>query len=413
MFIEFGTWNFKLFILLFYPIGNLILAKLPISNSTFNNYFLIYFSFLSSGIIYLFTLFRSRGKNETEISFCASKGSAINQIEKKRKEEKKKKKIKEKISIFLLALLYYFQDWIDLFFGENIYYYMDKICSIEIAKLSIFYFCILFSKLILHEKIYKHRVTSIIITSICSLILIIMGGLFTYKIVSFLVLLTIIFSRLGINALFFVLAKKHFNIYLTDLYLFIFYLGLFSFISYIPLEIIYYFFFGGNNEYLGEGIIFQILSNPGEFLKNLLYFFLLIPLCLFTHGSPILILYYFTPCHFIISLMPYLTLTVIIGKIDNYELIYKIIFIIVNIIMFTFTLVYNEIIIIKLCSLQKSTAKYISIREGKNEYVNLYKAYNDNEDENEDEEFNSRVSINSIIECENVFDQKSKNYTTL
>ena len=59
-------------------------------------------------------------QNRTKISVCAIKGSAISQIDEQQEEEKKKKKIKEKIFLFLLALLYYSPDWIDLFFEKGV-----------------------------------------------------------------------------------------------------------------------------------------------------------------------------------------------------------------------------------------------------------------------------------------------------
>ena len=297
MLIEFGTWKYKLFILLFYPLGFYLLRNFFAPSTTLYN-FSVYFSFLLSGIIYLIILFKSRSKNNTEISVFAEKGSAINQIDEQQKEEQKKKIKKEKKSIFLLALVYCLPDWINLFFGDKINN-MNNTGSVEIFKLSTFYFCILFSKLILREKIYKHRVISIIIISICYLIIIIISGFFVFNIkfsLGLLLLLIFTFSKLSIGALFFVLSKKHFNTYSTDPYLFIFYLGLFSFVSYIPFEIIYYFFLGGNNEIIGEGVISQIISNPKEFLKNFFYSLVLTPLYLFTYGSQTLVIYHFTPC---------------------------------------------------------------------------------------------------------------------
>ena len=397
MFIEFGTWNYKLFIILFPPIGNFILICLNVPNSTFNNNFLMYLGFLSSGIIYLIILFRSRSKNSKKISVCAIRGSAISQIDEQQKEEKKKKKIKEKIFIFLLTLLYCLPNWIKLFLGNKINNIFSKISS-QIYIISIFYFCVLFSKLILREKIYKHRIISIIIMSICYLILIIINGFTAESFLDLLISLIYSFSTSAIDALFYVLCKKHFNTYSTDPYLFIFYLGLFSLLNLIPFEIIYYFLLGGNIKSIGEGIISIIISNSKEFYKNLLYSFILIPLYLFTYGSKILVLYHFTPCHLIIPLlMLTLTLLVIIFMVGNFILVCKIIYIIISIIMFTFSLVYNEVIIIKLCSMEKYTAKYISIRE-KNEYENLDQAFNDDEDN----ESNSCESKSSCIECEKV-----------
>ena len=401
MFIEFGTLNYKLFFILFSPIGYIIEAFLDIPNPSLHIFF-VYLSFLSSGIIYLIILFRSRSKNKTEISVCAKKGSAISQIDEEQKKEKKKKKIKEKIFIFLLALLFCLPDWIKLFFGDKINN-MDSENSTGIDIISIFYFCIFFSKLILRDKIYKHRIISIIIMSICYLILILISGFFEFKIISFLDLLLLLincFSKSGSVALFYVLCKKHFNTYLTDPYLFIFYFGLFSLLNLIPLEIIYYFLFDGNIESIGEGIISLIISNSKEFLKNLLYFPLLIPLYLFTYGSQILIIYHFTPSHYIISLLIlFLTAIFIISNDGNFILIREIVLIICSIIMFIFSLVYNEIIIIKLCSMEKYTAKYISIRE-KNEYENMDQAYS--YDEDDDELNNSIDNITSTVECKNV-----------
>ena len=77
-------------------------------------------------------------------------------------------------------------------------------------------------------------------------------------------------------------------------------------------------------------------------------------------------------------------------------------FVITSIIMIFSTWIYNEIIIIKLCSMEKYTAKYILLRE-KFEYESLNQFY-DNDDENE-ELSNSVESLNSIIENENFSDK--------
>ena len=82
-------------------------------------------------------------------------------------------------------------------------------------------------------------------------------------------------------------------------------------------------------------------------------------------------------------------------------ILYEIFFIILNIIIIIFTFFYNEVIIIKLFSMEKFTAKYISLRQ-RTEYESLDKFYNDNEDDIS----NNSESITSIIECRKVDNEK-------
>ena len=388
MFIEFGILNLKLLIILIYPIGLSAQYYIDFFYSTLYLRFLVYLSFLPAGLIYLIVLLRSKRKNKTEILVNAEKGSAVSQLDHLQKKEAKKKKIKEKISIFFLSLLFFLPNLLQMLFFHK----FPEIILLDSQKLYgvvMFCFFMIFSKLILHEKIYKHRVISIIVICICYTIIII-REFYEIEIKSFLILLINNVLASGIDALFCVLVKKHFNTYLMDPYLFMFYLGLFSLLILTPFEIIYYLFFGGNSEILGEGVISQIKSNSEDFLKNFRSSLLLILLFSFTYGSQILTIYHFTPCHFIISSIIFLIVFPIIGDEADFVGINKIVFIIAFIIILIFSLVYNEIIIIKLCSLEKYTAKYISIRE-KNEYENSDQICNDDE---------------SLIECEELDNKK-------
>ena len=74
-----------------------------------------------------------------------------------------------------------------------------------------------------------------------------------------------------------------------------------------------------------------------------------------------------------------------------------------NVTIIFFSLIYNEIIILKICSLEKNTAKYISMNQ-KIEYDE-----NDKHDQlyYEDEELgNSVENITSIIEVRDIADKK-------
>ena len=392
MFIEFGILNIKLLILLFYPTGVILGALLNSSYSLLYNYFILYSGFLLAGIIYLIILIRTKRINNTKFSVNASLGSAVNQIEQQQKEEKKKKKIKERTFIFLLALLNFLPDWVNFFLSQKINS-ISNTYSINIASLLIFYCYIFFSKLILHEKIHIHRVFSIIIISICFLILFINCEFFEFKIGSFSILLIYSFCTSGIGALFSVLVKLHFNTYLTDPYLFIFYLGLVPLLFLIPIDIVYYFGFDGNNKILGKAIILKVKSNSENFLKNLVYSILLMLVYLFTYGSQTLVTYHFTPSHFIIPLMIEIAKNVIINKNGNFGARSKIVFFVAIIIMAFFLLVYNEVIIIKLCSLEKYTAKYISKRQ-KTEYEKLDHIKIDDRDEKLNDSIDNIISAN-------------------
>ena len=200
----------------------------------------------------------------------------------------------------------------------------------------------------------------------------------------------------------FCFSKDTFQYFLTDPYLFIFYLGLFGLFIFVPFEIIYHFLFEIKVEIFGKGVISQIGLNSNEYIKNFFYSFLLIITYLITFGSQILIIYYLTPCHLIIFLMLYGFVYVITHWNNDINFFKVAGFVITSIIMIFSTWIYNEIIIIKLCSMEKYTAKYILLRE-KIEYESLNQFY-DNDDENE-ELSNCVESLNSIIENENFSDK--------
>ena len=377
MFIELGVFNFKMLIPLIYTISYIPRKKFFQSYSPLYENFINYISFLLAGVIYLILLFRARRINKAKFSFGADKGTAIYQIEQQLNEKEKKQKKKEKISLFLLTLLHFLPFWADFILKKKITDSLEINHSAEIVAVSIFYFYLLFSKLLLNEKIYKHHVISIIIISIClGILLICYKPYFNIYIADFIIALILTFLIQGLKALFSVLVKNHFNYYLTDPDLFMFYLGLFGILTLTPFEIIYFFCSDENSE---KGTISQIISNSGGFFKNFLYFILQILSSVFLFGSVIFTIYHFTPCHLTTPIMILAMIYIIVGW-ENEEIGYKIFFIFLNVIMIIFSLIYNEVIIIKLCSLEKYTSKYISIRQ-KTEYDSLDKNFNDDEDE--------------------------------
>ena len=254
-----------------------------------------------------------------------------------------------------------------------------------------FYYYIIFSYLLLDEKMYKHRVVSIIVISICFLVLSI-KDFFGFEFGSFLILLMLNFCYIGILIFGSILIKIHFNSYLTDPFYFMYNFGLFGLLLLLLIEIIYqiiyHFVFDGITEILDEGIFYHFKSvSCTNFLLQVFFVS-----C--SHISEIYIMYHFTPCHLMIInviLLMIMYLSEWRKYINEFHTgnQYIIVFIVVvMIIIFISLLIYCEIIIIKLCSMEQNTAKYISIR-GKKEYENLDKNCTDDEDE----EFN-RDSLN-------------------
>ena len=98
-------------------------------------------------------------------------------------------------------------------------------------------FYVFFSKLILNSKIYIHQIISIIIISLCALILLFID-VFKVKLNNFVAsLLYYILIYRGLYTLYDVLIKKHFETHLTDPYYLMFFIGLFSLILVIPLDL--------------------------------------------------------------------------------------------------------------------------------------------------------------------------------
>ena len=143
-----------------------------------------------------------------------------------------------------------------------------------------------------------------------------------------------------------------------------FIIGLISLSILIPYELITVIIYGIENKSI-NGILFQIKNNfeNYSFLYLLIFVLDIISAFLWIAGIQLTI-YYFTPCHFIISesLSQILT-TLIQESINEYNLSLKIIIYALYIIIVFASLIYNEIIIINVDSLSRNTKKKIIDRE--------------------------------------------------
>ena len=108
-----------------------------------------------------------------------------------------------------------------------------------------------------------------------------------------------------------------------------------------------------------NGIIFQIIKNCKNysFLYILLFIFDILTAFIWLWGVQLTV-YWLIPCHYIISesLSQILT-TIIYDSLKDYNLSIKIIIYIIYIIIVFSSLIYNEVILINICSLSKDTKK--------------------------------------------------------
>ena len=113
-----------------------------------------------------------------------------------------------------------------------------------------------------------------------------------------------------------------------------------------------------------NGIFYQFEKN---FENNNLYLliFLLDILIAFVFIAGIqLTVYFFTPCHFIISESVSQILSILFNNsLKDHPIYSKILVYIFSVIIFMAALIYNEVIIIKLCNLEFDIRKYVLKRE--------------------------------------------------
>ena len=147
-------------------------------------------------------------------------------------------------------------------------------------------------------------------------------------------------------------------------YHFMFIIGLFSSIPILLYEIFTVIIFGYDREF--NGIFFQFEKNFDKHWFLYILIFLGDILSTFAWLSAIqLTVYFFTPCHFIISESISQIITTIIDDetIKDLSVFEKIIIYILFVIILFLAFIYNEIIIINACNLNKNTKKIISLRQ--------------------------------------------------
>ena len=380
--IEFGFLNYKLLILLLFPIFYQI-RRFVLKNETTQplyGYLKRSISYSLSVIFYLLVIYRSRNHQILSTSINPEgRISAIDEINLENERNKKQRKIKKLTSVFLLSIINMIPMLAETFALNQEFY---KLFHESFGILFAFLFYSFFSAIFLHSKIYKHQFISLFIISFCSLIFLFINiytkrneiNIGFFDLIKTLLCFILIF---GFYALYNVLVKNHFEIHLNNPYHLMLFIGLFSLILTIPLDLFVYFY-----DEKSEIFIYIINKIKSLSLSDSLLFFLKFIFDIISGfielWGIILTLYYFTPCHYITSLIIMQILSKFISWISGGDgwfliFIYNLLY---GIIIFS-SLVYNEIIIIHLWSMEKNTFKYISLRQ-KLEFEDSLNNYEEN-----------------------------------
>ena len=349
MWLEFGIINYKLIIPFIYPFFYQVRRLIHNSDKKpFYEFFTNYCGYLFSGLVYFIIISRMKKLNSSNfnekktetllelkevgtIKSLKSQNSSTkeintiklcntiifeNQINLELIKRNSKKTRDKYLYMLLLACIYLIPMFLDSYCSSN------KDISFKTSSSMSLFFCIIsyvvLSRIILGDKIYRHQVFSLTIIIVCNVISIILILIWEDN-TNIWINILLMFVILSLYALYNVLEKKYFNKYMDSPYHLMFVIG-FIFI--------------------------------GDVLSAFLWV-----------GGIHLTVYFFTPCHFIISESVSQILSTLINNSLKYHPIYiKIIVYILFAIILVAALIYNEVIIIKTCSLENDTKKHISSR---------------------------------------------------
>ena len=396
MLIEFGIINYKLFILLIYPIFYQIRRYIHRKSNPFYILFTEFLGYLCGGLIYMLIKYRMKSTKTTDETYDKSKNEKEKGLEENYSSETKnvslndRNKLRSKSCpvlknsntrllylekrkapknlrtnykfILLLSFINLIPMPLEAFTARDI----DVNFKMSSSLFYFIFFNVLFCRIILGEKIYKHHLLSLIIILLCIPLLF---GIYLVQFKNrdnlnlflnslYLILIASLYS------LFDVLAKKYYNSYMGSPYKFMFLIGLID----LTILLFYEFFtliITGIKDNHFNGIIYQIKKNCMQysFWYILIIIVDVISSFIFLAGIQLTV-YFFSPCHFIISeSLSQIITTIINNSFENYNINFKIsIYIIYTIIAFV-SFIYNEIIIINIGTLSSNARKNIMKRE--------------------------------------------------
>ena len=327
MWIEFGVIDYKILIPLIYPFFYQIRSILHENDEkALFGFFTNFCGYLLSGIILLIIKCRMRriksediektgivltdilsGKNnETElttdddrpIKFVKTFVITENQISINKKKLDKINLRNQYLFISLLVCIYLIPMFLDSYTA------LDNELNFGTSSSFSLFFCIIFyiglSRLIIGEKINSHQIFSSIIIIVSTIIIVV---LFLIKDnISNMIFLNIILIIVVtfFYSLFNTLEKKYFRMYMASPYHFMFMMGAMALTLILLYEIFTVIIFGFNCSF--NGVFYQFYKNceKHEYLYILLFIADIITAFIWLAGIQLTV-YFFTPCHFIIS----------------------------------------------------------------------------------------------------------------
>ena len=376
MFIQFGLINYKFIIQLLYPLFYHLRFRIGGNRNNCFQLFLNYSSYSLAGVIYLIAKYRTK---ETKIDNKKNKVSG-NKDEKhsnipddfendtfwrKLQEEKKKHEKIElnrlKTSVVGLSIL----NFLPMFLETIVLNIPSLNFNSDIKESSTIFleilFYVLFSRIILQQKIYNHQIFSL------SIILFCMIFVFIIYLIENSLGFSNVFKNIGFFSLIFfcyclynTFMKKILDHFIISPYYLMFSIGFLSLIALLIYEIITCIFLGVNWEY--NGIIRQII-NDFSFVFILSSIFSII-MGLFWLGGIVLTIYYLSPSHFIINeILTQFVTNLLDNRFGKYGIMGKMICYLAYVIILVSTLIYNEIIIFNIDYISKDTRKNIIKRQ--------------------------------------------------
>jgi hypothetical protein len=389
MLIEFGIIDYKIIIPLiyqiFYQIRRLIHKD---DEKALFEFFTNFCGYLFSGIVYLIIKHRMKKLNSKNIEKINIKNDndkedsgkelvnvvtekqfrlvstikfSENQLNLEKKKIDKINSKKQYIYVLSLVLIYLFPMFLDSYTLVNNF---DIGTSSSISLFVSIFSNIILSKIILGEKIYSHQIFASMIILISILIVIIL----------FLIKAIHIESNIGVNialitfissfySLFNIMEKRYYNKFVDSPYHLMYVIGLFATILILVYEIFTVIIVGIDSNL--NGIFYQFYKNCERFqyLYILIFISDILTAFIWLWGIQLTV-YFFTPCHFIISESISQIISFFINDtISEYSDGEQATIIIFFFIIIFATLIYNEVLIINICSLSNNTKKNINLRQ--------------------------------------------------
>ena len=389
MLIEFGIIDYKIIIPLIYPIFYQIRRLIHKDDEkALFEFFTNFCGYLFSGIVYLIIKHRMKKLNSKNIEKINSKNDndkedsgkelvnvvtekqfrlvstikfSENQLNLEKKKIDKINSKKQYIYVLSLVLIYLFPMFLDSYTLVNNF---DIGTSSSISLFVSIFSNIILSKIILGEKIYSHQIFASMIILISILIVII---LFLIKAIHIesnievnIALITFISS---FYSLFNIMEKRYYNKFVDSPYHLMYVIGLFATILILVYEIFTVIIVGIDSNL--NGIFYQFYKNCERFqyLYILIFISDILTAFIWLWGIQLTV-YFFTPCHFIISESISQIISFFINDtISEYSDGEQATIIIFFFIIIFATLIYNEVLIINICSLSNNTKKNINLRQ--------------------------------------------------